>query len=70
VVSAYVDIGPGIAKDVVIIEIATGHVLKRWNERGSEAVVLLNVLRKDLERLSLASFTQEWSLDPPPGPRE
>jgi hypothetical protein len=46
--------------DVVLVDVSTGLVLRRWHEGGDEAAGLLSVLTDDLMALTPEQFIEKW----------
>ena len=47
--------------DVVLLERATGQVVKRWHEHGNDAVVFMSALDEDLDGMTLDEFLEKWA---------
>jgi hypothetical protein len=48
--------------DVVLLETATGQVVKRWHEHGNEAAVFISALDEDLDGMTLDDFFEKWGV--------
>ena len=48
--------------DVVLLERATGQVVKRWHEHGNDAVVFMSALDEDLDGMTLDEFLEKWGV--------
>ena len=48
--------------DIVLVELSTGSVVRRWHEGGEEAAGLLRVLSDDLVTMAPDAFIDKWDL--------
>jgi hypothetical protein len=48
--------------DVVLVDIATGAVVRRWHEGGEEAAGLLRLLNDDLSAMGADEFIDKWDV--------
>lgn len=48
--------------DIVVVELSTGSVVRRWHDGGEEAAGLLRGLNDDLLTLSPDEFIEKWDL--------
>jgi hypothetical protein len=48
--------------DVVLVDLSTGLVVRRWHEGGEEAVGLLRVLSDDLTTMAPNDFIEKWDV--------
>ena len=48
--------------DIVLEDLATGRVVRRWHEGGDEAVSLLGILRDDLVTMTPDAFMAKWDV--------
>ena len=53
--------------DVVLVELSTGVVVRRWHEGGEEAAGLLSVLSDDLATMAPDTFIEKWDVPPTSG---
>ncbi len=48
--------------DVVLLDAATGGVVKRWHEHGNGAAELITTLKEDLDGMTVGDFTEKWDI--------
>ena len=48
--------------DIVLVDVSTGAVVRRWHEGGEDAAGLLNILRDDLSTMRADDFIQKWDV--------
>jgi hypothetical protein len=48
--------------DVVLLDSATGGVVKRWQEHGNGAAALMATLNEDLAGMTLDDFVKKWDI--------
>lgn len=48
--------------DIVLVDLSTGFVARRWHEGGEEAAGLLRILSDDLITLPAKEFIEKWDV--------
>ncbi len=48
--------------DIVLVDLSTGFVVRRWHEGGEEAAGLLRVLNDDLITMPPEEFVEKWDV--------
>ena len=48
--------------DIVLVDLSTGSVVRRWHEGGEEAARLLTLLSDDLATMRRDEFVQKWDV--------
>ncbi len=48
--------------DVVLLDAATGGVVKRWHEYGNGAAELITTLKEDLDGMTVGDFAEKWDI--------
>ena len=48
--------------DIVLVDLSTGLVVRRWHEGGGEAAELLRVLSDDLITMAPDEFIEKWDV--------
>lgn len=48
--------------DIVLVDLFTGFVVRRWHEGGEEAAGLLRILRDDLITMPAKEFIEKWDV--------
>jgi hypothetical protein len=48
--------------DIVLVDLSTGLVVRRWHEGGEEAAGLLRLLNDDLSALRADEFIDKWDI--------
>jgi len=48
--------------DIVLVEISTGLVVRRWHEGGEQAAALLALLNDDLITMAPEEFIEKWDV--------
>jgi hypothetical protein len=48
--------------DIVLVDLSTGEVVRRWHEGGGEAAELLRVLSDDLLTMAPDEFIEKWDV--------
>ena len=51
--------------DIVVVDLSSGLVVRRWHEGGEEAAALLRVLSDDLVTMAPDEFIEKWDLPVP-----
>ena len=48
--------------DIVVVDLSTGFVVKRWHEGGDEAAGLLRISNDDLITMPRDEFIEKWDV--------
>ena len=48
--------------DIVLVDLSTGSVVRRWHEGGEEAAALLRILSDDLTTMRPDEFIEKWDV--------
>ena len=48
--------------DIVLVDLSTGFVVKRWHEGGDAATALLGILSDDLTTMRRDEFIEKWDV--------
>ena len=51
--------------DIVLIDLATGRILKTWYEGGDDAAIMLSVLNEELAEMTYGEFLEKWKVAAP-----
>jgi len=54
--------------DVVLLDTATGRVVKRWQEHGNGAAELMTTISEDLDGMTPDDFVEKWDVPRVDGP--